>query len=124
MLGVGDDSFPADPGSSAGLDSFFGTYTFGSAGAYYLAVSSCCNNPLALGTSTGGPTRPDGEFGGIARAGNSGPTSVNTTNGASAGTYTLHASLTAPVPLPGALWLLSAGMAGLAGITGLHRRRG
>ncbi len=77
-------------------------------------MSSSSNFPLAVGTFTGNSTRPDGEFGASAYAGDSGPTSVSTTEGDFSGTYTLHAPLAAPVPLPGALWLLGAGLAGLA----------
>jgi len=110
LLADNDDSFPADPGSASNTDAFLGTYSIGSAGIYYIAVSRSGNfaNATFTGASFFELTRPDGAFGGFGFNGADFGDSSFLLNGAQpgdGGAYTLHVSI---VPAPGALAVLVA----------------
>ncbi|MGZ8244627.1 DVUA0089 family protein [Methylomagnum sp.] len=119
----------ADPGSLQGIggngDSFIGTYTFLSAGTYYLGVTNVgatkniADYIGAPGSAGSTLTRPDGQGGGTPYSGGA-PTSLTAGGGNSGGYYTLNASLYQDIPEPGSLSLLGLGVAGF----GLWRRRG
>ena len=115
LIGLDDDSFPADPGSASGGDAFLGVISLPVAGTYYVAVSGFANFPSAVGS--GVPTalfRPDGAPGGVSVAGaTAGDSSF--IGGSAAGPYTLHMSVqsTQAVPEPTSMLLVGGGLASL-----------
>lgn len=131
LIGFGDDSSPADPGSTASFgDSFLGVFNLPSSGTYYITVSDLFTYPTVLVGNT--PTRtsllrPDGAgFGGAAISGVTAGDSSFTASGNQTGSpYTLHISLqnlsgASAAPEPGTLALLSLGTL-LCGV--MERRR-
>jgi len=122
VLAIGDDNCDSfvtsctsadnDPGSTSFLDSFIGAYTFGTAGTYYLAVSSAYDYPAFSGYFGGALTRPDAGYGGdyyLPDVFSGGPASLTPVD-LGAGDYLLHFSLAnavdpLSVPEPGAFAL-------------------
>jgi hypothetical protein len=116
LLAATDDDYPPDPGSNHGVDSFIGVYTFAAPGAYYVGVSGFANFPTGDYAFTTPLTRPDGESGGYLVGDVTGPNPFSTDSGFYAdGDYVLHASLSAPEPIPepGTLLLVASGLAAL-----------
>jgi hypothetical protein len=126
LIAYNDDSFPEDPGTAFGYDSFIGAITL-SAGTYYIAVSTYSNFATAAGTGSESPlTRPDGEFGGLAVTGATpGDSSFALSDLQSGEAYTLHISVenvvSGVVPEPASLTLW--GLAALGCAVGAYRRR-
>jgi hypothetical protein len=130
LLAFGDDSFPADPGSSDLDDAFLGVYTLPGAGTYYAAVSAFANAPAAALTAIAiSPlVRPDGWSGGLAVNASAG-LSAYLGNGATTSGYTLHITLQnpvstappAPAPEPATMLMLGTGISVIA--ARVRRRR-
>ena len=130
LIGFGDDSCPADPGSTTVTDlcpdSFLGVFTLPAPGLYFIAVTQFDNEPTALNSAASfrDLTRPDGVVDppgrnvevigaplGLSTFALSGEQPVDALG------YTLHISLegrTAAVPAPATLVLLGAALVGLA----------
>ena len=129
LLAYDDDSFPEDPGTEFGFDSFLGVYTLPSAGTYYLGVSRFANFPTAVSSASFFDflTRPDGwDSGGFTTEGATPGDDSWDNNSSYTGLvdYTLHISVegaaAASVPdTASTLVLLSASMFVL---TSLRRR--
>ena len=121
------DSNPLDPGTEVYTDSFLGEFTLPSAGTYYIAVSQFLNSPTQYDFSNNNLglvplARPDGESGGFSVFGVTAGDSSFFSSGDQLGLpYTLHISLSSPVPEPGSMALL-VGMMSAGGIL-LKRRR-
>ena len=129
LIAFSDDSFPEDPGTQLGFDTFLGVFTLPSAGTYYITVSEFPNfanqlfvNPNLTGTDL---FRPDGEEGGTALFGADPGDSAFFASDVQDGLgYTLHISLSnpvVPVPEPGNVALLLG--AGISGAGMVLRRR-
>lgn len=114
LLAFGDDSFPEDPGTNVGFDSFLGVFNLSAAGTYYIAVSQFNNFPSAAFTASSfsNLTRPDSGFGGFSVAGVETGNSSFESNGVQLGSpYTLHISTAVPEPAS-VLGLLTVGALG------------
>jgi hypothetical protein len=128
IIAFSDDSFPEDPGTADGLDSFIGTFTLPGPGTYFVAVSTFGN--FAQGQDCSGPspalTRPDGEFGGFSLSGCLPGVSTFEESGEQPGLpYTLHISLSPPaaaVPAPATLVLLVSAAVGIGAVRALSWR--
>jgi hypothetical protein len=121
LIAYDDDSFPEDPGTAFGFDSFLGAIVL-APGGYYLAVTQFANFPTTNFSGAVPLTRPDGEFGGEAIFGAEVGNSSFFTSGPQAGAdYVLHISINGPVPAPepATVALLGSGVIGLV----LTRRR-
>ncbi len=128
LLAYNDDS-GSDAGSNSAQNSFLGSMTL-AAGDYFIAVSQYGNFAAAafLTSSDGELTTPGGAAGGFtfttAQVGNAAFLNGPGVGGQSA--YRLEISLEHPtgaaavVPLPTGAWM---GLAGLAGIAALRRRK-
>ncbi|MBC7834765.1 MAG: DVUA0089 family protein [Phycisphaerales bacterium] len=123
LIGYDDDSFPEDPGTAFGFDSFLGSITL-PAGTYFITVSTFANFASASGTGVNTSLfRPDAAFGGESVAGATPGDSSFPVSGTDGGIgYTLEISVEGAahfIPLP------SAGLMGLAGmgLVTLRRRR-
>lgn len=126
LLAFDDDSFPGDPGTEIGNDSFVGTYTLPGPGTYYVAVSQFPNFPSARDCPSADLTRPDGEFGGGSLSGcAAGDSTFDASDIQRGAGYTLHVSLSAPaaaVPMPATLALLVSAGVGLGAVRAWRRR--
>ncbi len=98
-VALGDDSFPEDPGTTFGFDSFIGQISL-SPGTYFIAINSCCEFSVVdvFDCVSDSPlTRPDGEFGGSICNGPPGAANpeitANVFNPGGSEPYTLHLSL-------------------------------
>lgn len=122
LIAGGEDSPPADAGSSTDVDAFTGVFSLPADGTYYIAVSQSGNNPNATNDDNAlFPTlnRPDGEpSGGFAVSG-AAPDQTFTGGATGAtGAYTLNFSRSVvPAPEPGTMSLMAIGLASLGAAT-------
>ncbi len=123
LIAGGEDSTPADAGSTTDLDSFLGVFSLPSDGTYFIAVSQSGNAPNALNDPAAifpGLTRPDGEpSGGFAVSGAASDQTFSGGATGATGAYTLNfsRSVVVPAPEPGTMSLMAIGLASLGAAT-------
>lgn len=97
LIGWGDDTNPADPGSASSIDAILGPITLSAVGTYYIAISEFANYPSAALLFSEAPLG----LGGFGVAGATPGLSSFDLDGvqpADGAAYTLNATLATPEP--------------------------